>query len=243
MEEGPEFYADERKVNAYRARRHAPESPNESLEKPIFMELLGGAGAKRILDLGCGDGQFGLGLLEAGCRHYTGVEAALPMVRAAQQALHGRAAEIIHQQIEAYAFPQARFDLVISRLALHYVATLGDTFRDVYATLVSGGRFVFSMVHPVITSCDRSREGGGARQDWIVDDYFVTGPRQVYFMGEHIVQYHRTVEDIYTALLDAGFVVEQLRESRPRLAQFADSTLYERRRRIPLFLFLAARKG
>ena len=101
MDGGPDFYADDRKVDAYRARRYAPESPNESLEKPVFMDLLGDVAGKRVLDLGSGDGQFGLELLEAGCRQYTGVEAALPMVRAAQQALQRREAEIIYEQLEA----------------------------------------------------------------------------------------------------------------------------------------------
>lgn len=240
MQEGPEFYDDSGKVDAYRARRYRAESPNESLEKPIFLEMLGDVAGKRVLDLGSGDGQFGLELLRAGCANYVGIEASLPMVRAAQEALQGRVAEVVHSVIEDWTYPAATFDLVTSRLALHYVADLEDVFKSVHTTLAPGGHFVFSVVHPVITSSDRSRKGGGRRQDWIVDDYFVTGPRQVYFMGEHVVQYHRTIEDIYSALQAAGFVVEQLRESRPRAEQFAETALYERRRRIPLFLFLSA---
>ena len=58
-------------------------------------------------------------------------------------------------------------------------------------------------------------------------------------MGGTVRKYHRTVEDYFRALQEAGFVVEQLRESRPQREQFADAQIYERRRRIPLFLFLA----
>lgn len=53
---------------------------------------------------------------------------------------------------------------------------------------------------------------------------------------------HRSVESYYTALQQAGFRVEQLRESAPQRAHFTDEETYERRKRIPLFLFLAARK-
>lgn len=88
----------------------------------------------------------------------------------------------------------------------------------------------------VITSCNKSRADGGQRQDWIVDDYFIPGPRSVYLFRQHITQYHRTIEDLFTALQQAGFTVEALRESRPQRAHFADETLYERRNRIPLFL-------
>jgi hypothetical protein len=56
-------------------------------------------------------------------------------------------------------------------------------------------------------------------------------------------KYHRTVEDYFRALQEAGFVVEQLRESRPQREQFAEEQTYERRRRIPLFLFLAGRRA
>ena len=62
-------------------------------------------------------------------------------------------------------------------------------------------------------------------------------------MGGTVRIYHRTVEDYFRALQDAGFVVEQLRESRPQREQFADQQIYERRMRIPLFLFLAGRRA
>jgi hypothetical protein len=61
-------------------------------------------------------------------------------------------------------------------------------------------------------------------------------------MGGTVRIYHRTVEDYFRLLQDAGFAVEQLRESRPRREQFADVQTYERRLRIPLFLFLVGRK-
>ncbi len=75
-----------------------------------------------------------------------------------------------------------------------------------------------------------------------MDDYFVQGPRSVYFMGDQVEQKHRTVEDYFGMLQRAGFVVEQLRESCPSPEEFADAALYARRQRIPLFLFLAGRK-
>ena len=61
-------------------------------------------------------------------------------------------------------------------------------------------------------------------------------------MGGRVVKYHRTVEDYFGALQQAGFAVEQLREARPSPEQFADPATYERRQRIPLFLILAGRK-
>lgn len=242
MNEGSKFFDEDRKADSYRFRRHLAESPNESIEKPVFLDMLGDVQGKHVLDLGCGDGIFGLELLDAGCQSYLGLDASLHMVQASQKAIQKPLYQVIHAKIEDWTYPVKHFDLVISRLVLHYIADLDDTFNKVYSALKSSGRFIFSIVHPVITSCDRSREHGGLRQDWIVDDYFVTGPRQVYFMGEYVEQYHRTIEDIYKALQDAGFFIEQLRESRPNLEHFTNEALYERRRRIPLFLFFSARK-
>ena len=57
-----------------------------------------------------------------------------------------------------------------------------------------------------------------------------------------MVKYHRTVEAYVLGLQTAGFVVERLRESRPERQWFAHEETSHRRTRIPLFLFLAARK-
>lgn len=240
---GATYFNDDRRFTDYAEHRHRPNSPNETLERPVIVELVGDVTALDILDLGCGDGLYGRELLAAGCRSYTGLESAQSMVAVARGAVSGATAEIVHNKIEEWPFPNEQFDLVVSRLALHYVADLATTFHQVYKTLRRGGRFVFSMVHPVITSSDKSRGGGGQRLDWIVDDYFVPGPRSVYFMGDQVEQYHRTIEEIFGAMQQAGFVVEQLRESCPQPQHFTDEELLERRRRIPLFLFLAGRRS
>ena len=240
--DGATYLNDAQRFHGYAAHRHHPESPNETLERPIINEMVGEVRGLDVLDLGCGDGLYGGELLDAGCRSYTGVEAAQTMAAAAATQLPGGAAQIVHDTIEAWSFPKAHFDLVVSRLALHYVADLETTLRRVHHALRPGGRLVFSVVHPVITSSDKSRASGGKRLDWIVDDYFVPGPRSVYFMGDQVEQHHRTVEEIFGAVQRSGFVVEQLRESRPRPEEFSDDALYARRQRIPLFLFFAGGK-
>jgi hypothetical protein len=80
------------------------------------------------------------------------------------------------------------------------------------------------------------------RQNWTVDDYFNTGPRVTNWMGRDVIKHHRTVEDYFCAVQSSGLVVEALREARPLRAHFTDEALYNRRKRIPLFLIMAARK-
>lgn len=240
--EGPAFYDDDGVFSTYQAHRQRPENPNDTLEGPALREMLGSVSGPRVLDLGCGDGRFGRELLEAGCLSYAGLEPSENMVRAARETLAGSAGQIVQATIEAWEYPTAAFDLVVSRLALHYVEDIGETFQRVARTLAPGGRFVFSVEHPVITSCDRGWPAGTKRQDWVVDDYHLSGRRVTDWLGGRVVKYHRTVEDYFGALRQAGFTVDELREGRPERERFVSEASYRRRQRIPLFLLLAATK-
>lgn len=242
--EGPDFYDDEAVFQTYLARRGRRNNPNDTLEKPVLLELIGGFTGKRILDLGCGDARFGQEALKTGCQSYLGIEGSTNMVRAAHKVLEGTKGEIVQATLENWDYPTEVFDLVISRLVLHYIQDVDFIFRQVQSTLVKDGQFVFSVEHPIITSCDRGWQGEGLRQDWLVDNYFDTGQRKTAWMGGQVIKYHRTVEDYFTSLQQAGFTIESLCEAGPRREHFeGDEETFQRRKRIPLFLILAARKN
>lgn len=57
------------------------------MEKPVIMELIGDVKGKKVLDLGCGDAEFGLELIEQGCYFYEGVEGSINMVNKAGSVL------------------------------------------------------------------------------------------------------------------------------------------------------------
>jgi SAM-dependent methyltransferase len=236
------LWNDEAVFATYMRRRQRQDNPNDTLEKPVILELIGSVLGKRILDLGCGDAALGRELLGRGAATYTGVDGSRRMVDVAEKTLAGTVGQVIAHTIEDWAYPKAAFDLVTARLVLHYVADLQSLCAQVYRALIPGGRFVFSVEHPVITSCDRGWPAGSPRQDWIVDNYFDTGPRITNWLGRTVLKYHRTVEDHFLTLQSVGFVVEQLRESHPQRKHFADEQTYTRRKRIPLFLFLAGLK-
>ena len=238
---GPEFYDDEAVFATYTSGRETRiDGPNETLEKPVFDELVGSLANLRVLDLGCGSAAFGLEALQHGCQSYIGIDGSHRMVEAAKEKLAGTQGRVECASIEAWNYPSKQFELVTSRLAFHYLPDIERVFAKVYKALVKGGRFIFSIEHPVITSCDRAWQGSGPRQDWIVDDYFETGPRRTNWMGGEAIKYHRTVEDYFAALCSAGFMVNELRESRPQRSRFSDAATYARRKRIPLMLFLSA---
>jgi SAM-dependent methyltransferase len=231
--EGPAFYDDDAIFQTYMSRRGRQNNPNDTLEKPVIMELIGDFMGKGVLDLGCGDAALGREALAKGCQTYLGIEGSRNMVEAAHRPLLEPVAKSSTPPSRNGNIRQA-FDLVVSRLALHYIQDLSAVFRQVFHSLAVGGRFVFSVEHPVITSCDRSRQGDSLRQDWIVDDYFDTGQRTTTWMGGQVVKYHRTVENYFVDLQQAGFIVESLREAEPQRDQFGeDDETYQRRKRIP----------
>jgi SAM-dependent methyltransferase len=238
---GPEFYDDDTVFSIYMSRRDGrKDSPNDLLEKPIIDELTGSLINLRVLDLGCGDARYGREALQRGCQSYLGIDGSKNMIALAKKNLAGTAGEVVRAAIEEWNFPRQQFDLVISRLALHYVEAIEAVFAKVFEALVAGGHFVFSIEHPVITSSDKGWQTRGPRHDWIVDDYFETGPRQTLWMNGEVIKYHRTVEDHFMALRQTGFVVDAVRESRPKPELFTDPATYERRKRIPLMLFFGA---
>ena len=239
---GSQFYDDDAVFAAYQQMRARSTNANITLEQPTFQALTGSVAKLRLLDLGCGDAAFGREALQQGAQHYVGLEASHNMTAAARTVLAGTRGEVVETAIEAWAYPEGAFDLVVSRLALHYIEDFAAVCAKVLTSLVQGGRFVFSVEHPVMTCSQRGRQGSGVHYDWIVDDYFVTGRRVKQWMGSEVVIYHRTVEDYVLGLQAAGFVLEALRESRPQPELFSDPALYARRLRIPLLFFCAGRK-
>lgn len=241
--DGPTFYDDAQVFDRYAQLRARAESANDTLEAPVIAELIGAVAGLDVLDLGCGDGAYGRTLLAAGARSYLGIDGSANMVTAAQASLAGRTGRVQRADL-ANGIPTepASVDLAISRLALHYLADVGPVLSGIYAALRPGGRLVFSTEHPVITCSNKALADDGLREDWIVDDYFVPGRRLVSWSGAEVVMHHRTLEEWFAAVQGAGFTVSALRESKPQRGHFADATLFERRGRIPLFLFIAASK-
>ena len=241
--DGPNFYDDAGVFERYIKLRARSESANDTLEAPVMAELIGPVDGLDVLDLGCGDGLYGRQLLAAGAGSYLGIDGSANMVRAAESSLAGTAGRVRQGDLaHGLQAAPASFDLAISRLAFHYLADVGPLLRGIHAALRPGGRLVFSTEHPVITCSNKALADDGLRQDWIVDDYFVPGRRVVSWLGADVVMHHRTLEDWFAAVQGAGFAVTALRESKPQREHFADAVLFERRSRIPLFLFIAASK-
>ena len=238
---GGAFY-DDVVTAEYLAHRHGGiHSPNTVMEEPALLEAIGHIDDADLLDLGCGDGSFAAVALERGARSYLGLDASPSMIDAARRTATGERVSFECMAIEDFDAGGPAYDVVTARMALHYVADLADALGRVHRSLHDGGRFVCTVVHPVITSHDNPRPG--PRSDWTVDRYFDDGPRQRQWFGKEVTWYHRTTEQYVRALAAAGFRLETLSECAPApalLTDHPDELL--RRRRVPLILLLGGTK-
>jgi SAM-dependent methyltransferase len=218
-------------------------SPNTVMEEPALLEAIGDLDDADLLDLGCGDGNFAVVALERGARSYLGLDASPSMIDAARRTVAGKRVSFECMAIEDFDAGGAAYDVVTAPMALHYVADLADALGRIHRSLRDGGRFVCTVVHPVITSHDNPRSG--PRSDWTVDRYFDDGPRQRQWFGKEVTWYHRTIEQYVCELTEAGFRFDALSECAPApqlLADHPEELL--RRRRVPLILLLGgARPG
>ena len=236
---GDSFYDTPDVLARYRAHRaRTSTSPNHVMEEPAVLSEVGDPRGLRVLDLGCGDAGFGRQLLAAGAASYLGIDSSRRMVALADRTLAGTLGTVRSGDLEQLAPVEGEYDLVTARLALHYVVGLPALLRTVAGALAPGGRFVMTVVHPVITCHHTPSEG--QRTSWLVDDYFRSGSRQHTWLGQQVTWQHRTVEDYVGEVVKAGFSLAALRECAPVPDRCAgDTAELERRRRVPLFLLLS----
>jgi SAM-dependent methyltransferase len=211
------------------------------MEEPALLAELGDVAGLHVVDLGCGDAAVGAMLMRQGCASYLGIDGSKEMVARAEETLADTRGRVALQNMESLSLPAGSVDLVVSRLALHYVQDLDGVLRSCRAALRPGGRVCFSVLHPVITSSDVQSGQDGPRGSWTVDDYFVGGARERSWMGDTVTWHHRTIEQYVGALAGAGFSLAALRECEPEPGRFGgDEAELTRRRRVPLFLLLSA---
>jgi 2-polyprenyl-3-methyl-5-hydroxy-6-metoxy-1,4-benzoquinol methylase len=217
------------------------------VEHADLLALLPEVDGGRVLDLGCGAGQLAHHLATMGAAEVVAVDVSERMLALARtswahpRVSHRRAA------IEDLAFPPARFDLVVSSLALHYLDDYRGVIRRIAEWLAPRGVLVYSTEHPIFTARLPGHgwvvDGEGRRISWSLDRYADEGAREESWFVSGVRKVHRTFSTLINGLIDAGLVVDRVLEPVPGddwLDRHPDAR-DERRR--PVFLLVRARKG
>jgi SAM-dependent methyltransferase len=217
-----------------------------AMEHHDLLGLIGDPTGMRVLDLGCGTGQLAQHLASLGAREVLAVDVSARMLELAQAEFAHPRVTYRRAAIESLEFAAARFDLVVSSLAVHYVADYRGLMLDVAVWLSPGGVLVYSTEHPIFTA--RLPEEGwlldkhGQRTRWTIDRYADEDARAETWFVEGVRKYHRRLSTLVNGVLDAGLHLERILEPAPSDTWLATHPDSQDERRRPMFLLLKARK-
>jgi ubiquinone/menaquinone biosynthesis C-methylase UbiE len=118
-------------------------SITERVETRLVFDLVGSIRAKRVLDVGTGDGNYAIEAARRGAV-VTAVDAELEMIEAARcrAAAHQVAVSFEQGRAEALPFEDGSFDVVIAVTVLCLVADAELAVREMARVLAPGGRLV-----------------------------------------------------------------------------------------------------
>jgi SAM-dependent methyltransferase len=202
-----------------------------------FLSLVPTAG-RLTLDIGCGEGRVGRDLQKAGHR-VVGVDWSMTMCKAAAthketpiRAIAGDAARL--------PLADARADCAVAFMSLQDIDNMPGAIAEIARVLKDGKKLALAIVHPMYSNGRFATAGTS-------DCAFVI--RRSYFQPELCVSHdgqdgmkvtffreHRPLQTYVTALITAGFSIEQWHE-------VTEEDQDNPRHRIPMFLDILATRG
>lgn len=218
---------------------------------PLLLDLLAPQPGERILDVGCGPGVLAPYLAQKGCL-LVGVDRSRRLIEAARRAHRGlgrfHVADAAALERVA-ALRQERFDAATFLLSIQDIDPLDAVLHSVRSRLADHGRVVIVMTHPCFRVPRQSGWGWDARRRLHyrrVDRYLtpLVVPMRMKHDGRTATRsYHRPLEQYVSALADAGFVIDALREAPAGVITRGRASPVRRRaeEEFPLFLGIRAR--
>jgi SAM-dependent methyltransferase len=238
-------YDDPRFFDAYRKLRDRDSGLNGAVEEPAFLTLLPELQGLSLLDLGSGFGDFCRFARTRGASSVRGVEISRRMIETAKSRTNDPQIEYVNVAIEDFPMQANAYDIVVSRLALHYIRDYEPVIHSIHAGLRDRGVFIFSVEHPICTAlCEGWYENDqGEKILWPVDNYSIEGERKRSWFIDDVIKYHRTVETYVNTLLDSGFAITRLLEPHAVTEHLKKRPGLKDTLRRPSFLIVAAVKA
>lgn len=201
------------------------------------------AGAKRVLDVGTGEGQIARTAKDAGAKFVVGVDRSAAMINEAASR-HG-GVEFLRADVAHLPFADSSFDAVTTCLVLEHVAELEESISEIARVLRGAGRFLLFINHPLLQT---------PNSGWI-DDHILE--EQYWRIGPYLVE-DRTLEEVepgvkipflhrplsrYVNLLAAnGLFITEMVEPAPPPGFIAAAEEYADAATIPRLLLLRCEK-
>jgi SAM-dependent methyltransferase len=200
------------------------------------------AGAERVLDVGCGEGQVARLAHSVGAGVVVGADPTAAQVREA--ARRGGGPQYLRAGAAALPFADGAFDTAVACLVFEHIEAVDEAIAEVARVLRPGGRFLFFLNHPLLQT---------PNSGWI-DDHVLDPPEQYWRIGAYLVEEHSIEEvekDVFipfihrplhrylNALADAGLVLRRMEEPAPPEGFLERAAEYREAWTIPRLLFLA----
>jgi len=201
------------------------------------------AGARRVLDVGCGEGQVARRIAALAGTHVFGIDPTENQLIAAREreggATYGRAAA------ECLPFADGSFDAVVICLTLEHLDPFEPAVVEVGRVLEPGGRFVLFLNHPLLQA-----PGSGWIDDRILEEeYWRLGPylpedvaMEEVAPGIKLPFMHRPLHRYVNTMAECRLLVEHMDEPAPPPGFLAQAPEYVEAATIPRLLVLRARK-
>ena len=200
------------------------------------------AGATRVLDVGCGEGQVARRVARLGAR-VVGVDPTVAQLEVARTRVGGP-----HYALaiaEAMPVRDGSFDAALSCLVFEHLDPFEPAVAEVARALAPGGRFLLFLNHPLLQA-----PGSGWVIDHILDEqYWRVGP---YLPDDHAMEevapgvdlpfMHRPLFRYVNELAAHSLFIERVEEPPPAPGFLARAPEYTDAATIPRLLLLVTRK-
>ena len=199
-------------------------------------------GARRVLDVGCGEGQVARRIADLGA-HVVGIDPTFTQVRAAR--VQG-GPEYARARAEQLPFRSGAFDAVALCLAIEHVDDYEAAIREIARVLEPGGRFVFLLCHPLLQA---------PRSGWVDDE--IEGAHY-WRIGAYLGDYsevdevapgvslrfvHRPLGRYVHAMGESGLLIDDMEEPSPPAAMLREVWQFPEASTIPRLLLIRARRA
>lgn len=203
------------------------------LDRPM-LERVRASGARRALDVGCGEGRF-CRLLQAEGIEAVGIDPAPSLIARARD-LHP-AGDYRIAGAESLPFADHGFDLVVSYLSLIDIADIRQAIAEMVRVLRPGGNLLIANLTSFWSASNPTgwrREPDGSER-FAIDNYMDERSDWIGWGDLQVRNWHRPLSTYMSLLLGAGLQLRHFDEPMPHAGDADQSRSF---RRVPAFLVM-----